>query len=1026
MHARSLCLYSSTKRLPRLNGIPYCTMTAVLKLGDTYRLSQPIGEGSILIQSNSVNSTPEPSVQLDTTAFNFDDANGDHILHISIRRVEDSIVFNTKSGANWGREERIKFSNVFHYRYSFIILQVHSDKIDVIVDGSVVKTFQKRTHKDIATVQYYSSGPSVLSDELQVSSMTGVNPPDKIPLYLYKEIDFGRPIGDGGSVQFYSNTVNLVSDFSNYIDNTSINIESSDGDTLLHVSVRRVENAIVFNSLSKGGEWGTEERVALLGVFERTDATFTVRLNGAEWHILVDGRPIKTYHQRIHKPAVTASYRSNNRPVFSDPLLVTVATKDQPVPPASRPSAPSYERAYFPLKPADVAAESEKEPLDYIIIGSGIGGGVLAVDLLEKNKRLSGRNASFTSQSTNKPSADTVLRTATVATASVDESEENPSATTILDPNDKSKRILVVEAGGLLFNTHSLNTARPTDRGTYGQMNDLFYNHFKTQWDMDKETADIWKGGAVYCLGGRSTVWGLFSPRIADDTLRDHFPRSVHASLNSNTYLRRAEEMMNVSYPHTEPLHRTVIDQLNIHDRRSGLPTTAWEWGRIASQFSDKRNYDFAEGAYATTDRLLEAAMDDHRGDSKFKMLLNSPVDRLEPVPKAGETTPVTHVVVKDQNGGEHRIRANNVVVSAGTIDSAAIFLRSAQGPLANAFGRDFDRDFGHVTDHYIFYVTLPFFYRNMAKKDIIGGMKLQTDISFSTLDNTTALANISIDAAGFLPRRNVPDSQLPQFIIAYILPSSLAPRNYVELNDKGAPRIHVGYAPDPRLEDKKNILIDFAADVMNKIALVLEVQFVLHPHEKADYTPLDTITSKLIKEKQLFGELGPGGVAHEMGSLPMPTPGPNGTDTGGLVDANLKLKYGWDNVYCCDLGVFPYSPAANPTLSLAALSLRLSDHLVPPDSTRYQPITVVNLLSAPVFVSMSLSDQDAPNFGPPPMERVRIETGKSALWRRQNKETISVYACECARSFHLQMVYPGVNALIVTEPPQKASCQCK
>ncbi|KAH7106381.1 hypothetical protein BKA62DRAFT_825919 [Auriculariales sp. MPI-PUGE-AT-0066] len=331
-------------------------MTAVLKLGDTYRLSQPVGEGRILIQSDSVNSTPDPSVQLDTTAFSFNDANGDHILHISIDRVEDSIVFNTKSGANWGREERIKFSDVFHYRhrYSFIILQVHSGEIDVVVHGSVVKTFQKRTHKDIATVQYYSSGPSVFSDELHISSTASVSTPDKIPLYLSKEIDFSRPIGDGGSVQFYSNTVNLVPDFGYYIDNTNINIESSDGDTLLHVSVRRVENAIVFNSLPKGGEWGTEERVALLGVFERTDATFTVRLNGAEWHILVDGRPIKTYHQRIHKPAVTASYRSNNRPVFSDPLLVT--------------------RAYFPLKPADVAAESEKEPLDYIIIGSGIGG----------------------------------------------------------------------------------------------------------------------------------------------------------------------------------------------------------------------------------------------------------------------------------------------------------------------------------------------------------------------------------------------------------------------------------------------------------------------------------------------------------------------------------------------------------------------------------------------------------------------------------------------------------------------------
>ena len=128
-------------------------------------------------------------------------------------------------------------------------------------------------------------------------------------------------------------------------------------------------------------------------------------------------------------------------------------------------------------------------PFDYVIIGSGIGGGVLAADLLDKNKRLSGSTSNF--------SAQVVSRLAHVKTA---------------EP-DAAKRILVIERGGLLFTTHSLNTPRPTSRGTYGQMNDLFYNHFKTQWDMDTETAKIWKGGAVYGLGGRSTVWGLFSPR---------------------------------------------------------------------------------------------------------------------------------------------------------------------------------------------------------------------------------------------------------------------------------------------------------------------------------------------------------------------------------------------------------------------------------------------------------------------------------------------------------------------------------
>jgi len=201
----------------------------------------------------------------------------------------------------------------------------------------------------------------------------------------------------------------------------------------------------------------------------------------------------------------------------------------------------------------------------------------------------------------------------------------------------------------------------------------------------------------------------------------------------------------------------------------------------------------------------------------------------------------------------------------------------------------------------------------------------------------------------------------------------------------------------------------------MNKAAAVLDIQFVTHPHPQADYTPLKTVT----KDNITLGELGPGGVAHEMGSIPMP----NKAGQRGVVDKNLKIVSGWDNVYVCDLSVFPYSPAANPTLSLAALSLRLSDHLVPQEETMYQPIIVYNLLQETVFVSMTLSNSDKPSFGP--TQRTKIESGKSTTWKRETKETINVYSCACATNFSVQLVHPGVNALITTSPPKNAQCQC-
>ena len=63
------------------------------------------------------------------------------------------------------------------------------------------------------------------------------------------------------------------------------------------------------------------------------------------------------------------------------------------------------------------------------------------------------------------------------------------------------------------------------------------------------------------------------------------------------------------------------------------------------------------------------------------------------------------------------------------------------------------------------------------------------------------------------------------------------------------------------------------------------------------------------------------GAVAHEVGTLRM------GSEGAGVVDENLRF-WGYENIYACDNSVFPNSPAANPSLTLAALALRLAQHL--------------------------------------------------------------------------------------------------
>lgn len=76
-----------------------------------------------------------------------------------------------------------------------------------------------------------------------------------------------------------------------------------------------------------------------------------------------------------------------------------------------------------------------------------------------------------------------------------------------------------------------------------------------------------------------------------------------------------------------------------------------------------------------------------------------------------------------------------------------------------------------------------------------------------------------------------------------------------------------------------------------------------------------------IVGEDLTLKRAGLGGVAHEVGSLRL------GVGATGVVDENLQYN-GYNNLFVCDLSVFPSSPAANPTLTLAALSLRLVEYI--------------------------------------------------------------------------------------------------
>ncbi|KAI5782024.1 galectin [Peziza echinospora] len=112
----------------------------------------------------------------------------------------------------------------------------------------------------------------------------------------------------------------------NTIDNSAVNLISSKNDTLLHISIRRTENAVVFNTKPNNAGWGTEERIVLKGTFTKgNNATITVYDHGDRYQILFDGKTVHYYKKRIEDNATQVSYTINKdvAQVFSRELGVT-------------------------------------------------------------------------------------------------------------------------------------------------------------------------------------------------------------------------------------------------------------------------------------------------------------------------------------------------------------------------------------------------------------------------------------------------------------------------------------------------------------------------------------------------------------------------------------------------------------------------------------------------------------------------------------------------------------------------------
>ena len=479
------------------------------------------------------------------------------------------------------------------------------------------------------------------------------------------------------------------------------------------------------------------------------------------------------------------------------------------------------------------------QPYDVIVIGSGIGGGILADEV-----------------------------------------------------SDLGFRVLVLEAGGLLFPTHVANLPRRhrLDRNQVIKHIWELWGEFQTK-QYEKLPDNDYDGAYGFNLGGRSLFWGAFIPRMTSWEL-DFWGQDIKWALE-DVYYQRAEDVLGRS---TQP--RTLYVRQVFKFLRTMLP----EFNHIDAPVSARQNpvdsNTVASGVFSTADLLMESSLTGGR-DGRLQVNLNHMVEGVS------ETANGVDVSARDLKTDEVRTyQAKFAVLAAGTLESARLALRSGLQPNA-LIGKG-------LTDHPVFFshFKIP---RNSEFYDPFTSAKTLSQPREREGQERPPY-NILLEINADLNQgRYLDDNILDDFIesrgqwvlgeIVFLLNAELQADKFLQIapGDQHAQISARRVIVNPQLEDALRVLV-------NKIVV-------------------EGLSGEIIKRG--FGSVG--GVAHEVGTLRMErTKGKYVDQHGpqpGVLDESLRFL-GHQRLYACDLSVFPTSPAANPTLTLAALAIRLADHL--------------------------------------------------------------------------------------------------
>lgn len=492
------------------------------------------------------------------------------------------------------------------------------------------------------------------------------------------------------------------------------------------------------------------------------------------------------------------------------------------------------------------------EHYDVIVVGSGVGGGILAEQLVDLKA---------------------------------------------------GQTVLVLELGSYLFPSHVSNLPRQHILGAQviKHVWQLFFSGNFRSTPYVNEADSLYRGGLGYNLGGRSIFWGGFAPTMREYEFEKGAWPDVVKDEMLNNFFEKSRTLMKVGKPRDSEFQnkaKTYIANLLGDTNYNAFDADM----AVQRQTSDLRT--FSTGMFSTADLLFEQrATDIGNMNDRSNLTVNLNHDVRTVNIDGGRVSSVT---AYDRLSRRMRnYHADSYVLCAGALESPRIALKSGVPDSSGKIGRG-------LTDHKIWFVHF-LLDKNAGSElfsaDASAKIVIQHENPTTTQFGWNAILELGAD---WNQGRYVDPELMQQHIdskggnnimiceLVFLTASELLEDNYIQAADTedGRPmRVFMKKA------ERANQMFGEINNVKNMILHSINAQPIAGRN-------LDLIEADI------------GGVAHEVGSLRM-------GDSRETSVVNPDLKF-WDvdNLYACDLSVFPTSPSANPTLALGALALRLAEKL--------------------------------------------------------------------------------------------------